>query len=417
MRAPGAVLLLSTYELGHPPHALAMMAGFLEEAGFQPKSVDLATAELRPIGVHRRRADRLFRRRCTPRFASRSRLSMRFARLHRARGSHSSASTRFFTAIFSAKAALTGFLAESSRPSLSRFVTALADGRTPASPVTSLARQRVPRPSRRGIDKLANYSRFVDTDGTEHLAGYTETTRGCLEHCRHCPVPAVYEGRFVAIDANTVLADIAAQVEAGAQHISFGDPDFLNGPTHALRICRQLKRRWPALTFDFVAQVANLLEHREATTELRELGCAFVVTAVESLSDEVLESLGKRHRASDVEALLEFAASIGPQPQANAGSLYAVDEADRPPRPHRLGRLEPARAPRCSGANVGSASGPARFTASRRPSRPLRRPWTGKRSDIRGGTETLASTASRKKSPSSRARTPTTVSASSRATK
>ena len=35
-----------------------------------------------------------------------------------------------------------------------------------------------------------------------------------------------------------LLADIRQQVEAGATHLSFGDPDFLNGPAHALRVAR-----------------------------------------------------------------------------------------------------------------------------------------------------------------------------------
>ena len=42
-----------------------------------------------------------------------------------------------------------------------------------------------------------------------------------------------------------MLADIRAQVAAGAQHITFGDPDFFNGPTHALAHRRGAGARVP----------------------------------------------------------------------------------------------------------------------------------------------------------------------------
>ena len=62
------------------------------------------------------------------------------------------------------------------------------------------------------------------------LAGYVEASRGCKHLCRHCPIPPVYGGRFFVVPAEVVQADIRQLVEAGARHITFGDPDFLNGP-------------------------------------------------------------------------------------------------------------------------------------------------------------------------------------------
>jgi len=40
-------------------------------------------------------------------------------------------------------------------------------------------------------------------------------------------------------------------------------------------------------------KIEHLLEKREYLPELRELGCAFIVSAVESFSDEVLMYLNK----------------------------------------------------------------------------------------------------------------------------
>ena len=66
--------------------------------------------------------------------------------------------------------------------------------------------------------------------------GYTEASRGCKHLCRHCPIVPVYEGRFRVVQREVVLADARQQIQAGAQHITFGDPDFFNGPGHALAI-------------------------------------------------------------------------------------------------------------------------------------------------------------------------------------
>ena len=93
-------------------------------------------------------------------------------------------------------------------------------------------------------------------------AAYVEASRGCLHVCRHCPVVPVYGGRFFVVPADVVLADIRAQVAAGARHVTFGDPDFLNGPGHALDVARRLHAEWPSLTFDFTAKVEHLLKHR-----------------------------------------------------------------------------------------------------------------------------------------------------------
>jgi hypothetical protein len=108
-----------------------------------------------------------------------------------------------------------------------------------------------------------------------------------------------------------VLADIRAQAAAGAKHITFGDPDFLNGPTHSLRIARAMHAELPELTFDATIKIEHILQQAQLFPELRELGCAFVVSAVESLSDTVLAHLKKGHTASDVERALGVMAAAG----------------------------------------------------------------------------------------------------------
>jgi hypothetical protein len=100
-----------------------------------------------------------------------------------------------------------------------------------------------------------------------------------------------------------VLADVRSQVEQGAAHITFGDPDFFNGPTHARRIVEALHREHLHLSYDVTIKVEHLLAHKELLPVLAATGCAFVTSAVESVDDAVLERLEKGHtRADFVEA-------------------------------------------------------------------------------------------------------------------
>src|SRR2546426_898368 len=118
-------------------------------------------------------------------------------------------------------------------------------------------------------------------------------------------------GDFVAVPREPVLADVAQQIAAGARHVSFGDPDFLNGPTHALRIARELHERWPRVSFDATIKIEHLLEHRALLPELVHCGMIFVTSAVESLNDRVLEALRKGHAAADVPLALAAVREAG----------------------------------------------------------------------------------------------------------
>ncbi len=154
-------------------------------------------------------------------------------------------------------------------------------------------------PERRQLPPPERYAR-LELNGEQLLAGYTETTRGCKHTCLHCPITPIYQGRFFAIPAKIVLADIGAQVEQGVRHITFGDPDFFNGPTHAMRITRSLHAEFPNITFDATIKIEHLLKHRYLLPELRDLGCAFIVSAVESINDDVLRHLDKGHTMAQV---------------------------------------------------------------------------------------------------------------------
>jgi len=170
-------------------------------------------------------------------------------------------------------------------------------------PRISLERQQFLPPDRAGLPPLGAYAQLVTFEGPRIVA-YTEASRGCKHLCRHCPVVPVYRGTFRVVQSDVVIEDIRRQVAAGAQHVTFGDPDFFNGPSHAMRIVEALHAEWPTLTYDATIKVEHLLQHRTLLPRLRETGCAFVTSAVESLDDAVLERFAKGHtRADFLEAL------------------------------------------------------------------------------------------------------------------
>ena len=168
-----------------------------------------------------------------------------------------------------------------------------------AEPVISLARQKFLVPDRAGMPELAKYARVVMPGGEQRIAGSTEATRGCKHLCRHCPIVPVYNGAFRVVERDVVLADIRQQVAAGARHITFGDPDFFNGPAHALSIVEAMHREFPELSYDVTIKIEHLRKHDVHLTTLRDTGCLFVISAVESADDFVLEKFDKGHTRAD----------------------------------------------------------------------------------------------------------------------
>jgi len=178
-------------------------------------------------------------------------------------------------------------------------------------PVVSLARQQFLVPDRTGMVPLEQYAHLVLPDGEHRTVGHTEASRGCKHLCRHCPIVPVYRGAFRIVQREVVLEDIRRQVRAGAQHITFGDPDFFNGVRHALEIVQALHREHPCLTYDCTIKIEHLLKHAQHLRTLRDTRCLFVTSAVESLDDAVLERLEKGHTRADFLAVLRLFREVG----------------------------------------------------------------------------------------------------------
>jgi len=180
-----------------------------------------------------------------------------------------------------------------------------------SSPIISLSRQNFLVPDRESLPPLKGYAKLVLSDGSSRVVGSTEASRGCKHRCSHCPIVPVYNGIFRVVQPEVVLEDIRRQVRMGAQHITFGDPDFFNGIRHAMGIVTALHAEHPALSYDVTIKIEHLLKHAEFLPALRETGCAFVTSAVEALDDEILHRLDKGHTYGDFVRVLALCRQAG----------------------------------------------------------------------------------------------------------
>jgi radical SAM superfamily enzyme YgiQ (UPF0313 family) len=303
------VLLISTYDLGRQPLGLASPAAALRHAGAVVECVDASRDELRDEQL--RTADLIA-------FYLPMHTATRLAAplVERARRVQPSARI----AAYGLYAPLNGtWLRERGvehvlGPEAGRDLVALAATRSlaagPPGPALYQRGDRL-RPDRSTLPPLTRYAALQMPDGSRRVVGNTDATRGCKHLCRHCPIVPVYAGRFTAVPIDAVIDDIRAQVEAGAQHITFGDPDFFNGPTHARRIVERLPREFPAITYDVTIKIEHLLKHASLLPLLCETGCQFVTSAVESIDDTVLARLRKGHTRADFIRAVELCRASG----------------------------------------------------------------------------------------------------------
>lgn len=293
------VFLVSTYELGRQPFGLASPAAWLTREGVDVTCLDLS------------------RERFTPRVAEADLVAF-YLPMHTA--------TRLAVPVISRIRQLNskvviccyGLYAQLNDEFLRSLgvshvfggefeadLTCLVTGRTSSSSRDQLPRLKFLQPLRSKLPPLTRYA-TLQHGGRPRVVGYTEASRGCKHTCRHCPIVPVYQGKFRVVAPDVVIADVEAQVVAGAEHITFGDPDFFNGVGHARRVVEKVARRCPGVTYDVTVKIEHLLDHAELLPLLRDTGCLFVTSAFESFDDDTLRRLGKGHTRSDIERAVEI---------------------------------------------------------------------------------------------------------------
>ena len=290
------VVLLSTYDLGRQPFGLASPAAWLKRAGFDVTCVDLSREKLTDDTVAGARLVAIY----LPMHTA-TRLAMPvIARLLAINPTLTICAYGLYAPLNEALLRENGVSIVLGPESEQELVDAAgASGASGASSAKALPRLAFIQPDRSGLPALDRYASLQMPDGSRKVVGATDATRGCKHRCRHCPIVPVYDGQFRVVPVEVVLADVRAQVAQGAAHITFGDPDFFNGPTHARKLVEALHTEFPAITYDVIIKVEHLLQHRELLPLLARTGCLFVTSAVESVDDQVLAKLEKGHTRAD----------------------------------------------------------------------------------------------------------------------
>ncbi|MCK4177242.1 radical SAM protein [Aciditerrimonas ferrireducens] len=297
------LLVVSTYELGHQPLEAGRAAAALRAAGHEVAVADLAVAPLEDrliewaeglcVTVPMHTGLRLARALAASVRRQRPDLPICFVGLY---------------AVVPTEG-VAGFAGE-----YLGDLQAWASRPTAGPPRVSLRTTVDPLPDRRDLAPLARYAR-LRVAGEERLAAAVEASRGCAHRCRHCPVPVVYQGRTRVVPPEQVVADATQVVAAGATHLSFSDPDFLNRPAHAGRVVAALHEAFPGLTFDVTVKIEHVLRYEDRWPAFARAGCLFVTTALETVDDWVLARLAKGHDAADAEEAVGVLRRAGIEPR------------------------------------------------------------------------------------------------------
>ena len=310
------VVLISTYELGHQPFGLASPAAWLRRDGAEVTCLDLSRQPLREDAVRAadvvafyvpmHTATRLAIRLIEPIRRLNPGAHLCFYGLYapvneqylRELGVEIITGGEFESVLTTSVKRLAGAENGNGAPT----IAFPASGTRNSSIV--LDRLQFLLPDRTHLPPLRQYAHLLMPEGGFRVAGYTEASRGCKHLCRHCPIVPVYNGIFRIVQREVVLEDIRQQVAAGAEHISFGDPDFFNGPAHAIAIVEAMHREFPQLSYDVTIKIEHLLKHADSLRKLRDTGCLFVISAVESIDDSILARLAKGHTRADFLAVV-----------------------------------------------------------------------------------------------------------------
>jgi radical SAM superfamily enzyme YgiQ (UPF0313 family) len=303
------VLLVSTYELGHQPLHVASPAAALRAAGHEVRCLDTSVQQWDPAAAAW--AEKVA---FSVPMHTAMRLAMRAAAA--VKRDDPGKPVCFYGLYAPVSRDLTlGHLAD--RVIAGEYEPALvawAGGDLDDTSELHLGRGQFRTPARDLLPPLDRYAHLA-IGGDERLVGYVEASHGCVHMCRHCPLPTVYDGRIRIVQAETVLEDIAQLVRSGARHITFGDPDFLNGRKHSLAVVRAMHERFPELTFDCTVKVEHVLEFPQVWPEVARCGCLFVVSALESVNDEILERLDKGHTAREAADAIALLREHGIEPR------------------------------------------------------------------------------------------------------
>ncbi len=297
------IVLISTYELGRQPFGLASPAAWLRRRGHRVVSLDLARQSLDEAAIRCAGLIAIYLPMHTAtRLATQLLPSLRKLNSNAhlcCYGLYAPMNVEYLRTL--GVSTILGGEFEEGLAHLAERLVAGGDQKLnqQPEPLISMARLPFEVPDRSGLAPIEKYAHLIVPGDGYRVVGSTEASRGCKHLCRHCPIVPVYKGVFRIVPREVVLEDVRRQVAAGAQHITFADPDFFNGIRHAMELVEAFHQEFPTVTYDVTIKIEHLLKYKEQLPTLRDTGCLFVISAVESVDDQVLGFLDKCHTRED----------------------------------------------------------------------------------------------------------------------
>jgi radical SAM superfamily enzyme YgiQ (UPF0313 family) len=309
------IVLISTYELGRQPFGLASPAAWLRKRGHHVVVLDLARQSLDEATIGDAELIAIY----LPMHTA-TRLAAQLIPVLRKQnpsvhlccyGLYAPMNVDYLRAL--GVSTILGGEFEEGLVHLAEHLATNGKGETlqSAASLISMARLQFEVPDRSGMPAMEKYAHLIVPGDGYRIVGSTEASRGCKHLCRHCPIVPVYKGVFRIVSREVVLEDVRRQVAAGAQHITFGDPDFFNGIRHAMELAEAFHREFPAVTYDATIKIEHLLKYEKHLPALRDTGCLFVISAVESVDDAVLGFLDKGHTREDFFRVIKTFRELG----------------------------------------------------------------------------------------------------------
>jgi radical SAM superfamily enzyme YgiQ (UPF0313 family) len=133
-----------------------------------------------------------------------------------------------------------------------------------------------------------------------------ETKRGCPEPCVYCADPVAKGSKTRLKPPKTVAREMANLVQQGVCWYHLCDSEFNIPLSHAKEVCQAIIDAGLADEVRWYTYCSPVPFDLELADLMIRSGCAGINFGVDSLCDEQLGRLGRRHRLTDVDALVGF---------------------------------------------------------------------------------------------------------------
>lgn len=148
--------------------------------------------------------------------------------------------------------------------------------------------------------------------------GHIISSRGCPYNCTFCCVKAVGRRKYRYKSAETTVKELEQLVTVYKQkEIAFFDDNFLANKKRILDLCAAIKNAelLKGVTYSFQSRTRDM--DRELLSVMFDSGFKAVFFGIETVSDNLLEKIGKDEPISEIENAIKLAQSIGYKVMAN----------------------------------------------------------------------------------------------------